>query len=225
VSYKSPILPVLTLKGLDSKVQDIQILMHTSLSWLDKSFGLADRIVEMRDEKSYIFPATFESNTKDPIPLTPSDAWNSFSFWVKSGDTEFDKINPQDPLITCPVSCIFYLDIHKIDPSASYKETKSKLIEDIFHFFNTVHFNGILTAKKFIEDDLTEVYKGFTIDQLDNKFKMYPKWTCRMDFELSYRDDCYSLNTYGTLSIPDNALINEDGVPILNEDGSYIYTS
>ena len=196
MSYKNPQIPTLTLKGLDAKIQVIQGQLDTGLSWLSKSFGLADRIVEERDGNPYIFPASFESNTKDPIPLTPSDAWDSFCFWIKDGDTKFDeKTNPMDPLMTCPMSCIFYIDIHKIS-TGSYKETKSKLIEDIIHLFNNVKLGGTLVPTKFIEDDITEVFKGFTIDQLDNKFKMYPKWTCRMNFDLSYRNDCYVTNTY-----------------------------
>jgi hypothetical protein len=198
VSYKSPVIPTLTLKGVDKRIQSIQLLMH-SLSWLTKSFGLADRIVEEKEGKPYVYPATFETNIIDPIPLMPGDVWNSFSFWVKTGDAVIDvqdDIASKNPLIKYDISCIFYIDIRKISPSGNYKETKSKLIEDIFHFFNNVHINGILTQKKFIEDDIVQVYKGFTLDQVDNKFKMYPKWSCRMEFELIFRDDCYVTNTY-----------------------------
>lgn len=217
MSYKSPILPSLTLKGLDLKIQDIQFLISSNLLWLSKSFGLADRIVEERGDKPYIYPATYESNIKDPIPLMPGDAWNSFCFWIRSGDTSFDyKTNfaPKDPLIKSKVSCIFYMDINKIDNILSYKETKSKVTEDILNFFNTLHFSGMLVPQKFIEDDITEVFKGFTIEQLDNKFKIYPKWTCRIDFELAYRNDCYIQNLYNNITTTgftaDSTLITAD---------------
>jgi uncharacterized protein YktB (UPF0637 family) len=223
MSLKTPIIPTLTLKGLDAKIQVIQLKMITSLSWLNKSFGLSDRIVEMRGDQIYVYPAAYESNVKNPIPMTPSDIYSAFSFWVKNGDTTFElneNFPPKDPLIKHLVSCIFYIDIHKIDDTVSYKETKSKLIEDIFHFFNTVQVAGMLVAKRFIEDDITKVYDGFTLDQIDNKFKMYPKWCCRMDFELTIRDDCYVANTYGsphytadtTLITADDTLITADQI-------------
>ena len=197
MSLNEPIIPSMTLKGLNAKIQTIQGKLE-DLTWLDKSFGLADRIVEMREDKPYVFPAIFESPVHDPISMMPCDLWGTFCFWVRSGDATFeynDNFN-KDPLIKHQVSCIFYGDINKIETSTSYPETKSKLIEDIFHFFNTVQFSGVLLAKRFVEDDITKVYEGFTLDQLDNKFKMYPKWSCRMDFELTLRDPCYTTNTY-----------------------------
>ena len=196
MSYKKPTIPSLTLKGLDKKIQEIQVLLE-DLSWLDKSFGLADRIVELKDNAPYIYPATFETNIIDPVPLMPSDTWGAYCFWT-SGDSEFDyniEFPPKNPVITVPVSCIFYVDIRGIDSATNYKETKSKIKEDIFNFFNTMQVNRLVSTG-FIEDDITRVFAGFTIDQVDNKFKIYPRWACRMDFNLSYRDGCYTTNTY-----------------------------
>ena len=196
MSYKTPTIPSLTLKGLDKKIQEIQILL-SGLSWLDKSFGLADRIVELKDNSPYIYPATFETNTIDPVPLMPCDTWGAYCFWT-GGDSEFDfniDFPPKNPIITVSVSCIFYINVRGVDSSTNYKETKTKLREDIFNFFNTVQVNK-LVATTFIEDDITKVFAGFSIEQVENKFKMYPRWACKMDLELSYRDDCYVLNTY-----------------------------
>ena len=197
MSYPNPINPTLSLKGIDKKIQAIQLLMN--MTWLTKSFGLADRIVELRGDKNYIYPATFEGNSRDPIPMMPGDMWDAFCFWTKTNDAEFDfadNFPPKNPLIKHKVSCIFYIDIKKVDATTSYKETKSKIREDIFHFFNNVRIDGMLVATRFTDDDITEVYKGFSIDQVDNKFMMYPKWACKMDFEISFRDACYTTNTY-----------------------------
>ena len=196
MSYKNPTIPSLTLKGLDKKIQEIQVLL-TSLSWINKSFGLVDRIVGEKDGQPYIYPATFETNTIDPVNVLPSDTWGAYTFWT-SGDSDFDlniDFPPKNPVITVPVSCIFYINVRGVDSTTNYKETKTKLKDDIFNFFNTVKVNR-LVATAFIEDDITKVFTGFSIEQVENKFKMYPQWSCRMDFDLSYRDDCYVLNTY-----------------------------
>lgn len=190
MSYKNPIIPSLTLKGIDKRIQDIQEQMD--ITWLEKSFGLSDKITEIKDDKPYTYPVVFESNMIDPITLMPSDAWSSFCFWTR-GDGSFDdqeQSPPKNPLIKFPVSCIFYMDIKKI-ATGSYKEIKSQCIEDIFHFFNTVKVSGILTPKAFIDSDLAEIYKGYSIDQTLEVFKMYPKWGCRLDFDLTFRDACY----------------------------------
>jgi hypothetical protein len=159
---------------------------------------LAERIVEIRDEKDYIFPAVFESNNIDPVPVMPCDLWDSFAFWTKTGTANFilnDAPN-KNPVIRYDVSCIFYVDMRKISPLTSYKETRAKLTEDIFHFFNTVKFKGQLKQIRFIDDDITKVYDGFSIEQIDNRFRIYPKWACRIDLELYFRDSCYVTNNY-----------------------------
>lgn len=198
MSYKTPIIPSLTLKGLSRKIQEIQSRLASDLSWLSKSFGLADRIVEYREGAEYVYPAVFEGNTIDPISLMPSDLYQSYCFWVYD-DSEFDTNSDfptKNPIITNNVSCIFYMDIRRIDNVMAYAGTKSKIIEDIFHFFNTVNVSGRLIPVRFIENDITEVFSGYSLDQVDNVFKAYPKWACRMDFEFSYRDACYTSNTY-----------------------------
>lgn len=199
MSYRTPIIPTLTLKGIDKKIQDLQIEINTDLSWLDKSFGLADRIVEIKEGKEYVYPAVFESNKIDSIPMMPGDVWQSFCFWVKTEESKFDNnvdFPPKNPMITYNVSCIFYIDIRRIDNTLTYKETKSKLRDDIFNFFNKVQLSARLKQLRFIDDDITKVWEGYSLDQIDNTFKVYPKWACRMDFELSFRDGCYSTNTY-----------------------------
>ena len=203
MSYKTPTIPSLTLKGIDKKIQDIQEKM-SGLTWLDKSFGLADRFVKQKKEAEYIYPGVFESNTIDPIDVMPSDIYPSMSFWVKTPSgmiEETEDFPPKNPVMTYKVSCIFYIDIRRIDNTLTWKETKSKLREDILYFFATVQFNGRLTRTAIIDDDITLVYAGFSLEQIDNIYKEYPKWTCRVDFELSYYehrtpDECYVANTY-----------------------------
>jgi hypothetical protein len=201
MSYNNPINPsALTLKGIDKKIQAFQTELDADLSWLDKSFGLADRIVEVKDEKEYIYPAVFESNTADPLQMFPNDKWKAFCFWVKNSivktEDQSNVTYKRNPILTYNVSCIFYMDIHRIDNSLTYKETKSKIVEDILDFFNDVKVAGVLNLTQFIEDDITKIWDGFSIDQVDNRFKIYPKWACRLDFELSFRNGCYSTNSY-----------------------------
>lgn len=180
-------------KGLDSVIETLK--GSISFSWLSRAWGLADSITDMREEKPYVFPACYATTDGDPISMMPSDIWGAFCFWIRNGDAKF--INPeygQLPLVVYPVSLIFYMDISKIH--SNYKETRSKITEDIFNYFYTIHGGCVLTPVKFIEDDITKVYEGFTLTDLDNKWKIYPRWCCRMDAEVTFRYVCYTTNLY-----------------------------
>ena len=192
MSYESPNIATYTLKGIDSRIQTIQRAM-ASLSWLEYSFGLAERIVELKDEKEYVYPAAYESGSLDPLSMMPTDAWDSFSFWTKSEESKFEKTENTQPMLSLMkynVSCIFYMDFNDIATGRSYKEVKAEVIEEIFDFFSNVKLSGQLIPLRFVEDDITKVYEGFTIEQVDNLVKMYPKWACRMDFELNFWGEC-----------------------------------
>ncbi len=189
MSYKDPIIPTMpALKGIDLKIEDIRTQM--TFSWLDKAFGLADRVVKGGE----VIPAVFEGNKVDYLSMMPSDIYKSFCFWVKGDESAIGQpyVN-RNPIHTYPVSCIFYMDIRRIDNVLTYKETKSKVREDIFDFFNNLHLDGRLTYVGTIEDNMALIYDGFVFD---DKWKMYPKWAIRINFELSFRDGCYSTNTY-----------------------------
>lgn len=176
-------------KGIDKVIETLKAGM--SFSWLENVYGLADRITELRDDNPYVFPAVYD-NTCDPISMMPSDL-KSFCFFVKNPESKFEVEDyGQLPLVRATVSCIYYIDISRA--GGYYKETKSKIIEDILNFFNTAHGGAVVTLQKFIEDDITKVYEGFTLTDLDNKWKIYPKWCCRMDFEVVYRYVCYTTN-------------------------------
>lgn len=203
MSYKNPTIPSLTLKGIDLKIQDIQEQMSDSLSWLDKAFGLADRFVKEKDG-DYIFPGVFVSNKVDPLDMMPSDLYPAMSFWTKEPLGAIDNLDEwpvNNALMTYAVSCIFYMDIRQIDNTMTWKETKSKLREDILYFFANVQFKGKLVRTGIVDDDITLVYDGFSLNQIDNEWKEFPKWACRVNFELSFYehrdpDECYTANTY-----------------------------
>lgn len=198
MSYKTPTVANLTLKGIDKRLQDISSHM-TALTWLTYAFGLADRSVELRDGDAYIYPACYVSNTQDPINVMPSDNYKAFCFWTKEPEGKFDY-NKGPARMYYDVSCIFYVNLERVDATANYKETKTKIRQDILTFFNR-EINkgvGVLRLKSIIDDDITEVYKDFSVDQIDNRFRMLPKYACRLDFELSFIQDCsVGYNTYG----------------------------
>jgi hypothetical protein len=209
MSYKTPQIANLTLKGIDKKLQDISSHM-TVLTWLDYAFGLADRMVETRDEKDFIYPACYVSNTLDPVNVMPSDNYKALSFWVKEPEALFNYEHNPDRMYY-KISCIFFMNIEKIAPTDNFKETKTKLRQDIIKFFDE-HITGgfgVLELVRIIDDDITEVYKDFSIDQVDNRFKMLPKYALRIDFNFAFLLECppASYNAYNLTGTPTGLIL------------------
>ena len=195
MSYKTPILTIAGLKGIDKKIQDIASHM-ADLTWLSYAFGLANRDVTFKDGKENVIPTAYQDlNSKDPISMMPSDLHKAFSFWVKEPEAKPDENNTR---LQYKISCVFYCDLKQIDPNTNYAVTKSKIRQDVLKFFHT-HENaglGQLTITSIIDDDITQVYKGFTISQIDNKFRMLPKYAIRVNLDYSFLAECEGYSVF-----------------------------
>ena len=197
MSYKTPIKPSLSLKGIDERIQQMQTAMD--MSWLSQAFGLAERYVTSNNGTPFIFPACSEGNKIDPISMMPSDTYEAFCFWVKepvAGIESLIEYPNRNPLKTYSISCIFYMDLRRVDTAEVFKVTQCKVREDIYNFFNNVNVDGKLVYTGSVEDDITQIYKDYSIEQIDNVKKAFPRWAIRLNFDLLIRDDCYSLNSY-----------------------------
>lgn len=199
MSYKTNIPALITgLRGIDNRIQIISSHMPSDvsggLSWLTYSYGLADRLVEFRDGKEFVYPAIYQDiNSRDPHSCMPNDVPDAFSFWVK----EDVKIN--DPARAYyNISCIFYMDLRQIAPTDNYKKSKSKVRQDILEFFRVHKYmgEGVWSLVKITDDDITQVYKGFTVNQLDNLVRQLPKYAIKIDFTYSFILECPVTNSY-----------------------------
>jgi len=200
MSYRTPTIASLTLRGIDNKIQSLASHMPSTatggIAWLEKSFALADRLVEFRDGKEFVFPAVFQDiNSKDPHSCMPNDLPDAFSFWVKE-DMKISDNNPARSYYK--ISCIFFMDLRQIAPTDNFKTTKTKVREDILEFFRKHRYSGfgVLTPTGIIDDDITQIYKGFTVTQLDNKVKQLPKYALRFNFDFAFINECGNTNIY-----------------------------
>lgn len=197
MSYSTPVTDTASYKDLDLKLQTLSASIKSKLSWLLYAHGLSDRMVELKDGKPYIYPAVWQgTNAKEHISVMPSDLYDASCFWVK-GESELPEYN--FARVNVKIACIFFVDLEQILQSTNYKLTKTNIRQDILEAFRQCQFSGVgvLRHSGIIEDDITKVYEGFSLDQVDNKYKIYPKYALRFNFDFGYLLTCNStFNTY-----------------------------
>lgn len=207
MSYNTPVETTTSFKDLEVKLQNYSAAIKAKLTWLTYAFGLSERVVEYKDGKAYVYPAIYQdTNAKELLSLLPSDLHQAFCFWVKDEEITMDEYNWSR--LRCNVSLIFYCDLRDIDPTDNWKTVRTKLRQDILEAIRQTHYigSGVLIPESIIEDDITKIWDGFTLDQVDNKFKIYPKYAIRINFVFGFLRTCLStFNTY-TLSGPPTGL-------------------
>ncbi len=196
MSYALPNNTTLTgLKNLDLRIQNIATYLKSELTWLDYSFGIADRCVEKKNDKDNFYPGVFLSNSVDPFDCMPHDEFNT-SFWQVADSIKIDNLSPGDvPMrnieFSCTVACIFYVDIRKISVSKPFAVTRSEVKQDIFDAFASMYgVDATFNMTEIIDNDFADIYEGYSVTDIDNLKKQLPFYACRVNGILTFTPDC-----------------------------------
>lgn len=178
------------LRGVDAEVQKIQSEM--SFSWLDNAFGMA----EIVGKEGGLFPAFFNTNESDPQDLRPSDQYVDYCFWTYSSPGEVSYPDGMDRMMmrkgktyaTYPVSCIFYM---KLPADTNYKVVKTQRRQEIWEFFDTlIGYGGIVAPTQIIDHSIREVFEGFELGPVPERWFYLPYYGIRFNMELTFRNYC-----------------------------------
>lgn len=175
---------------LDKIIGNIQQGLAENLPWLDKAYGRAERLVKMTTSGKRIYTPNVYAGGNEYIELTPDSKTGNFCF--------FTVDDPQDVTwergfyagIKCPFSIIFWFDYRRIFGSADNRN-KEQLKKQIIDVLNGGFWlkNGSFYIDRIYE--LAEnIYKGFTIDEIDNQFLMAPYGGFRFTGELNINESC-----------------------------------
>jgi len=203
--YKIPNIPTFTLKGVNDKIQDLQTILGDNLSWLDYSFGLCEHAKRQEGGEIITYPAQWSANKTDYMDLRPfPDDTYSYAFWDIEDPAEvvYNEGMPAGKRkfahYRYSVACIVVVDIKQIDNYFTFNETKSKLREDIVNVFEAktdmLGFSGTFWITGIYEKDITQIFKGFTINKPD-EWK-FPYQAFRIEGQLSFKRACPVSNTY-----------------------------
>ena len=187
-SVKAPVIDNPEL--LDRIIGNIQNGLVDNLSWLDYAFGRAERLVKMNaNQKRYYTPNVYIGQN-DYMEVTPDANIGNFCFfWVD--DPQSVNWEPGiDISIRTPFSIIFWFDYRKIynDANNRNKEDLKRQILDVLNGGFWLRNGGYKINKVY---ELAEnIYRGFSLGEIDNQFLMHPFGGFRFEGELSIGETC-----------------------------------
>lgn len=200
---KCPRIPTFTLEGIDAKIQLLQTVLGNNLSWLQYSFGRADRHEKEVEGATEAYPVVFVDNTTDPIDVRPNDNYESMAFWevIDPGRILYpnDEVNAalrKYAIWEYDVALIVWANLKRIDDSA-YNETRSKMRQDILDVFETKILGNDVTfwAGEIFERDITQVFVGYNLSNEENIIK-WPFIAFRINGTIRFKRKCPVDNTY-----------------------------
>lgn len=175
---------------IDLVLGDIQNGLVNNIGWLDKAFGRAQRLVKIIDNKKYFTPNVYTGNGNEYMPVAPDSNIGNFSFfWIDDPQT-LDWLPKQQGNVKSPFALIFWFDLRRVYNSANDRNTEA-LKADILKVLNGGFQlrSGRIKINR-IYEQAENIYRGFTLDEVDNQFLMHPFAGFRFEGELTVMEPC-----------------------------------
>jgi len=183
-------IPVLTNPQLiDKVIRDIQVGLKANLSWLTYAFGKAQRLVKIINGKKYFTPNVY-AGKESYIEVSPTSDYGNFSFFFIDDPQEIEWQPKIQGRLNANFSLIFWFNIDRIEGAEgrNIEFVKSEILKTL----NSKVWvkNGRFEISKIYE--LSEnVYKGFSLDEIENQFLMHPFCGLRFTGNLTINESCY----------------------------------
>ena len=174
------------------------------LSWLDKAFGRAYKIVECESSgNKYTYPSAYIGNA-EYVSLMPNDEFGNFC-WFDIYDPQIVSTkSPMRPMITFSGAIVFWFNLESIfieNDVIKSEEIKNEILKILTN--SSVLQHGRISITN-IYERLENIYKGYSLERvynnyaykgesinsLDKQYFMYPYGGLRFEFEITIQELC-----------------------------------
>lgn len=190
----APVIPNAVM--LDRVIGEIQQGLVDNLPWLDAAFGRAQRLTKMVKGKRVITPNVFcggwrNHGHNDYIEVSPDSKIGNFAFFEVEDPQTIDP-GPWAHQIKTPFSLIVWFDLRRIYNVASNRNVEY-IKAEILHILNG-RFGWHLPEGRIVINRIYEraenIYRGYTLSEVDNQFLMHPFAGLRFEGLLEYEELC-----------------------------------
>jgi hypothetical protein len=170
-----------------------------SLPWIDAAFGRAQRLTRVAaNGRRIVTPNVFcggwnGHGPNDYIEVSPDSKIGNFSFFEIEDPQTIDA-GPWARSIRTPYSLIVWFDLTRVYGVETNRNTEF-LKSQILHLLNGRygwHLSGGRVSVNRIYERAENIYRGYTITEIDNQFLMHPYGGFRMDGELYFDELCFA---------------------------------
>lgn len=193
-TINAPIIPDPVM--LDAVIGHIQQGLVENISWLDAAFGRAQRLVKMQGGKRIVTPNVYcggwnGHGPNDYIEVSPDSKIGNFAFF-EIDDPQTIDAGPWAREVKAPFGLIVWFDLTRVYDTDLNRNTE-KLKAEILHVLSGRtgwHLpSGRITINR-IYERAENIYRGYTLSEIDNQYLMHPFAGFRFDGVLMYDELC-----------------------------------
>ena len=174
---------------IDRAISYIQDALISEIGWLDHAFGRAQTLVTKQDKKTYYYPAVYIGSNEYLNVLPGQEIGNRIFFVID--DPQTVDFNPRRyNVINSPISIVCWYDLSRIYAESSERNTE-EIKRQILRVLTNLTMPDAtrLTIDK-IYEKADNIFRGYSIREIDTQYLMQPFAGIRIDGTLTYREDC-----------------------------------
>lgn len=174
---------------IDRAISYIQDALISEIGWLDHAFGRAHTLVTKQEQNIYTFPAIYIGDNEYLNVLPGQEVGNRIFFVV--GDPQTLNFKPRRyNVINSPISLICWYDLSRIYADSSERNTEEIKRQILRFLTNLIMPNATRLTVEEIYEKAENIFRGYSIREIDTQYLMQPFAGIRIDGTLTYREDC-----------------------------------
>lgn len=179
---------IVTPALLDRALGQIADKLQTDLSWLDRGFGLAQKLVTVDGTR----PVIYEENGIDHFSLYPNENLGNFCYFERTEETsgfwEYNRYRSKfgrdlvGLVVWGNLKTIYTADWQQRTREHVRNEVMNVLTESGFSFTKSIELKQFWYEGK-------NIYRNHTIKEVDSQYLMRPYVGFRIDIEIIYNNE------------------------------------
>lgn len=182
---------------LDKIIGEIQTGLVENIPWLDVAFGRSQRLTKVMNGKRIVTPNVYcggwnGRGENDYIETSPDSKIGNFSFFEIEDPQTIDG-GPWAREITAPFSLIVWFDLRRVYNEAENRNTellKAEILRVLNGRAGWHLTHGRVTVNR-IYERAENIYRGYSLSEVDNQFLMHPFAGFRFEGELQFDELCF----------------------------------
>lgn len=174
---------------IDRVLACIQDSLIENIGWLDHAFGRAQRLVTKKDYRDHYYPGVYIGHG-EYLNVLPGQGLGNRTYFTVDDPQSVEFNVRRYNAIRSPFSLVLWYDLRSIYPS-----TKERNTEEIKRQLLRVLSNVVLPSGSRIEvtriyEQAENIFKGFSLKEVDTQFLMQPFGGLRIEGTITYREEC-----------------------------------
>ena len=181
---------------LDRVIGEIQRGLTDNIPWLDVAFGRSQRLTKMINGKKVVTPNVYcggwnGHGPNDYIEVSPDSKIGNFAFFEIEDPQTIDA-GPWARKIKATFGLIVWFDLTRVYNQPDNRNTellKAEILRVLNGRSGWALSKGRLTFNR-IYERAENIYRGYTLSEIDNQFLMHPFGGFRFDGVLEFDELC-----------------------------------